>query len=98
MKTFDLAVIGGGPSGFAATMRALDFGKRVALIERGKLGGAGIFNGALSSKTMWEMSALYKQTRHTGYGYTVLDCELSYTAVINEMHRAVASKHGQLRE
>ena len=98
MKRFDLAVIGGGPSGFAAAMRGLDFGKRVALIERGKLGGAGIFNGALSSKTLWEMSELYKQTRHTGYGYTVHDCELSYAAVINEMHRAVASKHVQLRE
>ena len=98
MKRFDLAVIGGGPSGFAAAMRGLDFGKRVALIERGRLGGAGIFNGALSSKTLWEMSELYKQTRHTGYGYTVRDCELSYSAVINEMHRAVASKHVQLRE
>ncbi len=98
MKTFDLVVIGGGPSGFAAAMRGLDFGKRVALIERGKLGGAGIFNGALSSKTLWEMSELYKQTRHTGYGYTVHDCELSFSAVINEMHRAVGSKHGQLRE
>jgi len=98
MKTFDLAVIGGGPSGFAAAMRGLDFGKRVALIERGKLGGAGIFNGALSSKTLWEMSELYKQTRHTGYGYTVHDCELSFSAVIHEMHRAVGSKHGQLRE
>ena len=98
MKTFDLAVIGGGPSGFAAAMRGLDFGKRVALIERGKLGGTGIFNGALSSKTLWEMSELYKQTRHTGYGYTVHDCELSYSAVINEMHRAVAEKHTQMKQ
>ena len=98
MKSFDLCVIGGGPSGFAAAMRGLDFGKRVALIEKNKIGGAGIFNGALSSKTLWEMSESYKHTRHTGFGYTVHDVELSYPAVISEMHRAVASKHGQLRE
>lgn len=98
MKTFDLCVIGAGPSGYAAAMRGLDFGKRVALIEKNKIGGAGIFNGALSSKTLWEMSESYKHTRQTGFGYTVHDVELSYSAVINEMHRAVASKHGQLRE
>jgi dihydrolipoamide dehydrogenase len=98
MESFDLVVIGGGPSGFAAAMRGLDFGKRVALIEKHKVGGAGIFNGALSSKTLWEMSEAYQQTRQTRHGYTVRDCELSYPAVINEMHRAVADKHGQLRE
>lgn len=33
MVKFDLAVIGSGPGGFAATMRAVDFGKNVCLIE-----------------------------------------------------------------
>ena len=37
-------------------MRAVDFGKRVVLIEKDKVGGAGLYNGALSSKTMWELS------------------------------------------
>jgi dihydrolipoamide dehydrogenase len=56
MKKFDLVVIGGGPAGYAAAMRALDYGKSVCLIERAKIGGAGIYNGALSSKTLWELS------------------------------------------
>jgi len=56
MNTFDLVVIGGGPAGYAAVMRGLDFGKTVCLIERDKVGGAGVFNGALSSKTMWEVA------------------------------------------
>ena len=43
-------------SGYAAAMRAVDFGKRVVLIEKDKVGGAGLYNGALSSKTMWELS------------------------------------------
>lgn len=53
---YDLCIIGGGPAGYAAAMRAVDLKKRVVLIERGKIGGAGIYNGALSSKTMWELS------------------------------------------
>ncbi len=56
MEKFDLIVIGGGPSGYAAAMRAIDFGKRVCLIEKDKVGGAGVYNGALSSKTLWEIA------------------------------------------
>ena len=54
--SYDLCVIGAGPSGYAGAMRALDFGKKVLLIERNRLGGAGIYNGALWSKAMWEFS------------------------------------------
>ncbi len=56
MEKFDVCVIGGGPSGYAAAMRAVDFKKKVLLIEKDKIGGAGIHNGALSSKTWWELS------------------------------------------
>ncbi len=61
MEKYDLCVIGGGPAGYAAAMRAIDFEKRVILIEKEKLGGAGIYNGALSSKTMWELSTRYRK-------------------------------------
>lgn len=56
MDRYDLCVIGGGPAGYAAAMRAIDFGKKVLLIEKAKLGGYGIYDGALASKTMWELS------------------------------------------
>jgi dihydrolipoamide dehydrogenase len=63
MDKYDLCVIGGGPAGYAAAMRAIDFGKKVILIEKGKLGGAGIYDGALASKAMWELSTKYKTVR-----------------------------------
>ena len=56
MEKYDLVVIGAGPSGYAAAMRALDFKKKVLLVERKRVGGAGVTNGALSSKTWWEIS------------------------------------------
>lgn len=64
---FDIIVIGGGPSGYAAAMRAIDFGKSVCLIEKNKLGGAGAYNGALASKTMWEFSNSIKNARRNGF-------------------------------
>jgi dihydrolipoamide dehydrogenase len=62
MKEFDLIVIGGGPAGYAAAMRGIDYGKKVCLIERDKVGGAGVYNGALSSKTLWELSSRVAET------------------------------------
>ncbi len=56
MEHYDLCVIGGGPAGYAAAMRAIDLGKRTLLIERDRVGGTGIYNGALASKTLWELS------------------------------------------
>jgi len=64
MEKYDLCVIGGGPAGYAGAMRAIDFGKRVILIEKVRLGGAGIYDGALSSKAMWEFSNKYKIARN----------------------------------
>ena len=57
MENYDLCIIGAGPSGYAAAMRAVDFAKTV-LIEKDKVGGAGLYNGALSSKTMGIISKL----------------------------------------
>lgn len=56
MDKFDVVIIGGGPAGYAASMRAIDFGKKVCLIERSRIGGAGLYDGALTSKTLWELS------------------------------------------
>jgi len=64
-KDFDLVVIGGGPAGYAAAMRAIDFGKSVCLIEKTKVGGAGVYHGALSSKTMWELSQKVRNVNDT---------------------------------
>ncbi len=56
MEQFDLVVIGGGPSGYAGAMRAIDFGKKVLLVEKKRIGGAGLYNGVLTSKTLWEQA------------------------------------------
>ena len=69
MDNFDICVIGAGPAGIAAAMRAWDFGKRVCIIERKCLGGAGLHNGALSSKTLWELSRDYRNAIRQDRGY-----------------------------
>lgn len=68
---YDLIVIGGGPSGFAGAMRALDFKKSVLLVEKTGLGGTEVFNGVMTSKTLWEYSKKVKQIRDLVPGFAV---------------------------
>ncbi len=51
-KKFDLAVIGGGPGGYPAAIRAAQMGKSVALIERDQLGGTCLNRGCIPSKAL----------------------------------------------
>ncbi|ORC84518.1 putative dihydrolipoamide dehydrogenase, putative,acetoin dehydrogenase e3 component [Trypanosoma theileri] len=53
---FDVCVIGAGPAGVSAALRAVDYKKRVCLVEKKRIGGCDLWNGALQSKVMWEMS------------------------------------------
>jgi dihydrolipoamide dehydrogenase len=71
MEKYDLIVIGGGPSGYAGAMRALDFKKKVLLIEKNRIGGAGVYNGVLTSKTLWEFSQKIASLREIMPDYQV---------------------------
>lgn len=99
-ETFDLCVIGGGPAGYAAAMRAVDFKKKVVLIERDKIGGAGIYNGALTSKTLWELSTQIansnKRIKEMGLSDTIKDA-IPYEEVQNVVAEAVFERKFQLQ-
>jgi dihydrolipoamide dehydrogenase len=96
MKQFDLAVIGSGPGGMAATMRALDFGQSVCIIEAGHLGGNGIMNGPLTSKTMWELSADYAVAAAVDRGYRASGLQVDYNLVKKTVLQAAKTKQNQI--
>ena len=55
MQHYDLIVIGTGPAGEKAAVKAAYFGKRVAIVEKAAVfGGAGVYTGTLPSKTLKE--------------------------------------------
>ena len=95
MRNFDVCVIGAGPAGFAAAMRAWDYGKKVCLIERGLLGGGGIHNGALVSKTMWELSRNFRTALRRDRGYTSLGVEVDFKQVAHCVSTAANEKMAQ---
>ena len=97
MSDYDVCIIGAGPAGFAAAMRAWDFGKRVCLIERGQLGGTGIHNGALSSKTLWELSLDYRNALRSDRGFTAERVRVDFGQVVRCVRQAAEEKVGQMR-
>ncbi|HNH61409.1 MAG TPA: FAD-dependent oxidoreductase, partial [Cyclobacteriaceae bacterium] len=98
MEKFDLVVIGAGPSGYAAAMRAIDFKKKVLLIEKERVGGAGVTNGALSSKTWWELSREASSFRKNLKRYNIQAPSISYKEIQAEVVRAVEERKGMLEE
>ncbi len=96
METYDVCVIGGGPAGYAAAMRALDFGKRVLLVERDRIGGAGIFSGALSSKAFWELSQEMADYQRMIRRYRLDAARIEFTHVAAEVSAAVGERADQL--
>ncbi len=83
-EKYDLCIIGGGPAGYAAAMRAIDFGKTVILVEKDRIGGAGLFNGALSSKSFWECSTRYAATRNE-----LKEKNIAYSMNFEDAHKVV---------
>ncbi|HVH45543.1 MAG TPA: NAD(P)/FAD-dependent oxidoreductase [Labilithrix sp.] len=96
-SSWDLCVIGAGPAGYAAAMRGHDLGKRVLLVERDRVGGAGIHAGALSSKTMWHLSNDFSIAKLTERGYRAPGgVEVTYPSVTECVRLAVAERRAIL--
>lgn len=63
-ESFDLIVIGAGPGGYVAAIRASQLGMKVAVVEREqKLGGTCLRVGCIPSKALLETSELYEQSQ-----------------------------------
>jgi dihydrolipoamide dehydrogenase len=66
---FDVVILGGGSGGYAAALRSAQLGKRVALIERDKLGGTCLHRGCIPTKALLHSAEVADVTREAAaYG------------------------------
>lgn len=63
---YDVLIIGGGPGGYAAAIRASQLGGKVALVESGELGGTCVNHGCIPSKIWLRAAYLYAMAQRSG--------------------------------
>ncbi|MDF2456512.1 MAG: adhD [Cytophagaceae bacterium] len=80
---YDVLVIGGGPGGYVAAIRASQLGKKVAVIEKAELGGICLNWGCIPTKALLKSAQVFEYIKHAGdYGIKVNGAEADFGAVV----------------
>ena len=72
MQSFDIVIVGGGPGGYVAAIKAGQLGYKVAVIERENVGGVCLNWGCIPTKTLLKSAKVFEQFKHAkDYGIDV---------------------------
>lgn len=83
MSKYDVIVIGSGPGGYVAAIRASQLGKKVAVVERAELGGICLNWGCIPTKALLKSAQVFEYIKHAkDYGINVKDAEADFSAVV----------------
>src|SRR3972149_2622998 len=93
-EPYDLVVIGAGPGGYVAAIRAPRLGRRTAIVERDKGGGPGLHYGCIPTKAMlYTAEVLDELRRGKDLGITTGGLSLDLAAVHARKERVVDKLH-----
>ncbi len=83
MNQFDLIIIGSGPGGYVAAIRASQLGMKVAIIERESLGGICLNWGCIPTKALLKSAQVFEYLNHAAdYGIKIAGAEADFGAMI----------------
>jgi dihydrolipoamide dehydrogenase len=93
--TYDLIVLGSGPGGYVAAIRAAQLGLKTAIVERETLGGICLNWGCIPTKALLRSAEIYHYMRHAGdYGLKAGSISADIDAVVKRS-RGVAKQLNQ---
>jgi len=78
LKSYDIIVLGGGPGGYVAAIKAAQLGGKVALIEKEVVGGICLNHGCIPTKTLLKNAKVYKTIKHASEYGIVLGGDVSF--------------------
>ena len=81
-QPFDIVIIGGGPGGYVAAIRAAQLGGRVALVERDALGGTCLNRGCIPAKAMVRDAELFRDIVGGQFGVVVDGARVDYPKLV----------------
>lgn len=89
---YDLLVIGSGPGGYVAAIRASQLGLKVGVIERSELGGICLNWGCIPTKALLKSAQVFEYLKHAeDYGVSVKDPKADLTAMVKRSRDVAAS-------
>jgi len=89
---YDVIVLGSGPGGYPAAIRASQLGKKVAIVEKESLGGICLNWGCIPTKALLKSAQVFEYAKHSkDYGITITDPSADFGGVISRS-RGVADK------
>ncbi len=95
MEMFDLVILGGGPAGYNAALKAGHAGLKTVLIEKRALGGVCLNEGCVPSKALLYSAKVYDYTKHASqYGVKVDGSSIDQKAVIARKNKVVKTLVG----
>ena len=96
---YDVAVIGAGPAGTAAALRAAELGARVVVLEAARVGGTCVNTGCVPTRVLAKTARLIREARSAGdYGIRVGTPELDWPAVVARVGERVDAVRSIKRE
>lgn len=94
MNNYDIVILGGGPGGYTAAIRAAQLDKRVALVEKEKLGGTCLHKGCIPSKTLLRSAELFEtMKRSRSFGIVASDITIDFEGVLSRKDTIVKQLH-----
>ncbi|MEE9224706.1 MAG: dihydrolipoyl dehydrogenase [Bacteroidota bacterium] len=91
-KSYDVAIIGGGPGGYVAAIRAAQLGLKTVVVERDRLGGICLNWGCIPTKALLKNAEMYQRLQRAGeWGFSFENLKVDFGKVIKRS-RDVANR------
>jgi dihydrolipoamide dehydrogenase len=93
--TYDLIVIGSGPGGYVAAIRASQLGMKTAIVERENLGGICLNWGCIPTKALLRSADVYENIKHAeAYGLSVTGVSFDLTKIVDRSRKVAKQLSG----
>jgi len=99
METFDVVVIGAGPGGYPAAIRAAQLGASVAIVEKEQVGGTCLNWGCIPTKALIAAADTFARIKHAeALGITVKGASVDYAVMIGHKNKVVSQLQGGIKQ
>jgi dihydrolipoamide dehydrogenase len=99
METFDIVVIGAGPGGYPAAIRAAQLGAKVAIVEKEQLGGTCLNWGCIPTKALIAAAETFEKIKHAeALGISAKDVSVNYATMIGHKDKTVGTLRNGIKQ